>query len=215
MEKKEALPAWLYEALPYVYAVAGLMTMAVLRNLMAVFSGLALLSAGITVWTLRYRYRQSSFDSLAGFKEVDPFATSASQDELVQISWRNSIETGHPVIDSQHRRLFGMSNELIKAVLADKQQADIELMLDELLDHVAGHFQVEESILAEIGHPVLEEHRVLHHALLAQARKLMAGFQCAQVQLGELVGFMAYSLVMDHIMKDDQKFAGDVIPSKS
>ena len=60
MEKKNWLPDWLYEPLPYAYAIAGLITIIVLRNAMAVFSGLALISAGGTIWTMRRRYRQAA-----------------------------------------------------------------------------------------------------------------------------------------------------------
>jgi len=131
------------------------------------------------------------------------------------LSWRSSIETGHPVLDSQHRRLFGMCNELIKAVLADRPRQDIGLMLDELIDHVAGHFQIEEQILAEFKHPLLAEHRALHQSLLEKAHGLMALFEQGKVPVGEAVGFMAYTLVLEHTVKDDQRFAGDVIPRKT
>lgn len=51
-------PKWLYEVLPYIYVASGLATILVLRNAMAVFSGLMLISAGAVVWFMRLTNRR-------------------------------------------------------------------------------------------------------------------------------------------------------------
>lgn len=50
-------PKWLYEALPYVYAVAALVVIASLRNAIALASGALLLSAAALVAYMRIEYR--------------------------------------------------------------------------------------------------------------------------------------------------------------
>lgn len=50
-------PRWLYEALPYLYVVCGIASLATLDHLLSAFSGLMLVSAGIVVWKLRHAHR--------------------------------------------------------------------------------------------------------------------------------------------------------------
>ena len=50
-------PEWLYEALPYVYAVAGIATLANQGSLLSILSGGLLVSAGASIWWLRRSYR--------------------------------------------------------------------------------------------------------------------------------------------------------------
>jgi hypothetical protein len=50
-------PEWLYEALPYVYGVAGVATIANQGNMLSIVSGALLVSAGLSIWWLRRSYR--------------------------------------------------------------------------------------------------------------------------------------------------------------
>jgi len=213
--KKPYLPEKLYNALPYLYAIAGLVTMIVVRNWMAVFSGMALLLAAGNVWQLRYRYRLLAAKRTSSRTAVDAASPLPHPDHLIQIVWKSAIETGHPVIDAQHRRLFRMANEVINAVVADKDKAELIPQLEELIEHIESHFRTEESILSEIAHPLFEMHRALHRGLLTRAHALFQQFQHNQIPSGDFVGFIAYDLILNHIAKDDQRFAGDVMPRKT
>ncbi len=52
------LPNWLYEPLPYIYALVGIITAYNLDMLLGRISGLLLISAGVIVWHLRFQHRQ-------------------------------------------------------------------------------------------------------------------------------------------------------------
>lgn len=212
--KKLFLPAWLYNALPYLYAGAGLITIVAIRNGMALFAGGALLAAAFNVWQLRFRYRQLARRRPRTQKSTE-LDLLAHPDHLIQLNWKSSIETGHPVLDAQHRRLFGLANEAINAVLAERDKADLVLMLEALIEQVETHFRTEENVLAEIAHPLFETHRSLHRGLLAKAKELFSQFERDQIPGTDFIAFIAYELILNHIGKDDQRFAGDVIPRKS
>jgi hypothetical protein len=51
-------PEWLYEALPYLYVLAGIATIANLGNALSMFSGGLLISAGVFIWWMRRNSRQ-------------------------------------------------------------------------------------------------------------------------------------------------------------
>ena len=63
-------PDWLYEALPYVYVLAGIATITNLGNVLSMVSGGLLVSAGLFIWWMRRTYRRTqkrqSVDRRAG-----------------------------------------------------------------------------------------------------------------------------------------------------
>jgi hypothetical protein len=56
---KSYKPEWLYEALPYLYVLAGVVTITNLGNTLSLFSGGLLISAGVFIWWMRRSARQN------------------------------------------------------------------------------------------------------------------------------------------------------------
>jgi len=206
MNEPGRLPDFIYKALPYLYFGLGLITVFWAKNGMAVFSGITLMTAGGIVWTLRHQYRKAVQGS--GNKSGVPKKSIGEPgDGVVQIRWRKSFECGHAVIDAQHRQLFVLGNELINDSLTDKPKEDVQWLLENLLQHIIEHFTFEESILAGANHPVYETHKGLHAALLAKAEKLCDRFRKRELAVSELVGFIVYDVITDHLIKEDVRFS--------
>lgn len=191
-------PRWLYEALPYLYLGGGVFTLIGVRNWGAAISSLLLISAGGVVWKMRrdYRLRYSSDDG-GGVRLRE------GGNPLVEMVWRPAFEVGHELIDRQHRRLFAIGNELINAIILRKSKGDIELTLDDLVNDIADHFRTEEEVLLALGRGVPEPHLRTHQRLLAEIRALREKFRRGELQVGELVGFVAYDVIAQHIIKED------------
>lgn len=77
---------YFYEAIPYLYMVAGMLVAAVLPNLWGVFSGGVLILAGVMVLTMRRRYRKAERERLAARlarkRSEEAAAKRAAKDEL-------------------------------------------------------------------------------------------------------------------------------------
>ncbi len=196
------IPSRIYNALPYFYLCSGLVSVFALGDVMAILSGLILMSAGGVVWTLRHRYRRAFVQS-AGLIHVPLSVKGGRVRSLFEISWRKSFESGHPVIDGQHRRLFGLANEVINTVLAKQSQLTVEALLNELIEHITEHFCVEESILAKNKHPQFLEHQAHHALLLSRIKQLCDDYLAEKVDAGDIVGFLAHDVIADHILKED------------
>lgn len=52
------IPDWLYEPLPYIYALAGIASIIMLDAFVGKLSGVLLISAGVVIWHLRFTYRR-------------------------------------------------------------------------------------------------------------------------------------------------------------
>ena len=196
-------PDWLYNSLPYIYFGVGFLTMMLLRDLLGLVCGLVLMSAGAAVWTLRYRYRQAFYQSEGHISVPELSESGVPARALFQISWRNSFECGHPVIDGQHRRLFGLSNEVINAVLGKQVKGNVDSLMDELVGHITDHFCTQEAVLAKFKSPQLPSHKQQHQNLLRRAKELRERLQTGDPVAGELVSYIAYELITEHILKQD------------
>lgn len=52
------MPGWLYEPLPFLYALMGIIAIVQLEALVGKLSGVMLISAAVVVWNLRFTYRR-------------------------------------------------------------------------------------------------------------------------------------------------------------
>ena len=194
-------PDWLYEALPYLYAIAGIVTIVAFRSNAGSFSGGLLIAAGLSVWKMRRDYRRQVLAAQNQAPLVDDENAG-----LVRIAWRSSFNVGHAVIDMQHRQLFELGNEIINAVLSRRSHGEIELLMQELVADIENHFDSEERIMAEHDAPLSEPHKEIHRTLLQKVKSYQDRFHRMELSVGELVGFIAYDVVSQHIIKEDLKF---------
>lgn len=63
------------------------------------------------------------------------------------ITWDDSMTTGVPEIDAQHKELFEKMNEFAEALACGKGRAETGEMLDFLQFYAQWHFQREETCM--------------------------------------------------------------------
>lgn len=95
---------------------------------------------------------------------------------MLALSWGPRFETAITPIDSDHRKILGVFNDLVGAVQGGADGAAVETALARLVEHAKVHFRREETLLAAFGCPsgILDEHRLEHRALLAEIEALAA-----------------------------------------
>ena len=205
---KKLISVGLHRVLPFVYLGGGLVTLFAMDTAIGYASGLLLVAAGVVEWARRGPGNRPAQESGARPPAPTPaIDESEAGAKLMTIRWRKSYECGHPVIDDQHRELFDISNDLINSVLLRKPKTDIELVLQELVEHIRHHFSTEEAVLARTRYPLTDEHREIHHLLLARARNLEERYRAGLLAVGDLVAFISYEVISAHIITEDLKFA--------
>ena len=130
-----------------------------------------------------------------------------SAGSVLELVWRDNYDSGVAEIDDEHRELFRLANRAIARLFEvrpdhDALQADIQ----ELVDHVALHFEHEEAILEKIGYPGLKGHRRAHQYLLQRAQELQEAIGNGSATLGELVQYLGQEVVSRHILTADRQF---------
>ncbi|MEI6285339.1 MAG: diguanylate cyclase [Bacillota bacterium] len=125
---------------------------------------------------------------------------------FVRLIWHANNESGHKTIDRQHRKLFEVINELLSAVIEQREKTECYSLIDMLLLDVINHFNDEEEILAAADYPFIDEHRAAHEQLVNKLAELSEMFMNDRLTLGELFSFLAYDVVAQHLMLEDKKY---------
>ena len=81
--------------------------------------------------------------------------------------WTAECRMGFEEIDSQHRLLFAISNELLEISNPKSQEPEIKYLLRHLRDYVEKHFSFEEKFMEEKKFPGLSDHKEKHQKIVA------------------------------------------------
>lgn len=122
--------------------------------------------------------------------------------------WDSKLETGDERVDSQHRALFGMLNEVVDAVESGEGNAQVGNVLERLSEYVAVHFTEEQTLMESAGLPSedLSAHTAAHLELTRRTREFILQWRAQQVEATELADFLAEWLT-SHILEKDQALA--------
>jgi len=84
------------------------------------------------------------------------------------IIWETKYETGIGVIDTQHRQLVNLANELYGACLTkgDHVEDAFRVAMKRMVDYVRFHFDAENKLLAAINYPEATNHKKMHDTLV-------------------------------------------------
>ena len=126
--------------------------------------------------------------------------------ELVRLVWNEDFESGNAVIDSQHQSLFATVNQLLDLMSSRQSQQLTIPVLTDLLEHTGRHFLEEERILAELGYAELQQHAIEHGWLIRKGTDLLQKLKAETISIGEVVEFLSYEMVFQHMLQTDQKF---------
>ena len=89
-------------------------------------------------------------------------------DNTDMVVWDEKYATGIELIDSQHKELFSLTNELFRACMSDDETLKsvfIETM-GRMVEYVRCHFGAEQQILQRINYPDYQEHKKQHDKLI-------------------------------------------------
>lgn len=206
MRKKK--PVWMYELLPVIYGGAGMLTVVVLNNTMAYFAGLMLIAAAVTIGWMRASAR-------FGLAENGPVRRSGSGKGLMRLSLGAENETGHALIDGQHRDLCATANALLDHVLHGGTANDAEPLLKELHDDLKQHFVDEERVIVECTGGIDPAHCDSHRELIGKLERLIGNCQRGSAGIKDVVAFVAVDLVAEHFAKLDRPFFASVRKTKA
>jgi len=86
------------------------------------------------------------------------------------VVWDEKYATGIQLIDSQHKELISLTNELFQACLdGENTVKDVfKETMGRMVDYVRFHFGAEQELLQRVKYPDYQEHKKQHDTLVMQ-----------------------------------------------
>ncbi|MDH4226558.1 MAG: bacteriohemerythrin [Deltaproteobacteria bacterium] len=122
------------------------------------------------------------------------------------IEWSDTYSVKNPSIDTQHKKLIGIINELHDAIGEGKGRDIVGKVISELVKYTKTHFSDEEKLMAEKKYPWLDEHKKFHQDLTGQVVNFEREFKDGKVALSHEVRKFLRGWILEHIMKEDTKY---------
>lgn len=120
-------------------------------------------------------------------------------------AWDPALETGNELVDSQHKYLFSLLNELLAAAAPDSS-ASVADVLDRLTLYAATHFGEEERLMESSGFPAdsAEAHKREHRDLSQKTRQLVIDYRLGKVPSVIPVAEFLCGWLGHHIEQEDR-----------
>jgi hemerythrin-like metal-binding protein len=132
------------------------------------------------------------------------------------ITWGPELATGNKDIDSHHKQLFRLLNNLAAACTNGQETASFKESLDFFVSYSDRHMREEEALQRSVQYPGYEEHKKLHERLKETVADSIARFTASgsASELLEIINSVIIRDMVRHIEKEDSKIA-DYIREKN
>lgn len=117
---------------------------------------------------------------------------------------------GNEAVDSQHKKMFELINELYTALQEGQDENQVRKMIDRACQYAPTHFKAEEALLAKAGYPHLDEHKQVHKEYIRQVEQIRENSKTS-------VGDMAFELFvflkewwLNHITQMDCEYGPEL-----
>lgn len=122
------------------------------------------------------------------------------------IQWDDSLSVDVFEIDTQHKRLVKMINELNDAMRVGKSKDVLGKILTGLIGYVQVHFSTEEKYFAQFQYPEAADHKKEHHAFTEKVSDFARKFNKGELGLSiPLMDFLS-DWLGKHIKGTDKKY---------
>ena len=126
---------------------------------------------------------------------------------MAMIQWTQELSVGVESIDTDHKLLISMLNQLDDAITAGEAEDVVSSVLNALLDYTDYHFRREETLMLACGYPDAEAHMHTHERLRAQVVGIRDRFlrNPESIREREVLAFLKNWLTA-HIMGRDKLY---------
>ena len=121
------------------------------------------------------------------------------------IAWEKEYNTGIHEIDTQHRRLVDIINELFDARHSQSPQAVLNVISSQLIDYAEHHFVFEEALISRLNKPKLAEHMVVHQKFRDQITEILRQQSEEEYVVEDILMKFLQGWLTKHILIEDME----------
>lgn len=123
---------------------------------------------------------------------------------MEKMIWNPQFETGIPEIDTQHKRIVVLVNQMREAKL-NKDMDAVASVITEMVDYTISHFAFEEVLMEDSGYRFLRAHKRVHELFTQRIPEFQARFAAGEDITEELHNMLSHWLD-NHIRGEDQGY---------
>ena len=121
------------------------------------------------------------------------------------LQWNETLATGIPVIDEQHKQIVVMVNQLRDAIEAGDAEAAGQI-IPKMVDYTVFHFTFEEELMEMANYSFLPVHRHVHQLFTRRIPEFQKRYAAGEDVLVELHNMLVRWLA-NHIQNEDRDYA--------
>ncbi|MEI2770611.1 MAG: bacteriohemerythrin [Candidatus Competibacter sp.] len=122
------------------------------------------------------------------------------------VEWSNELSVGIEEIDSQHKILVNLLNEIHEAIQQGCTLEATRDIINRLDEYTRVHFAVEESLMRILHYPDYERHKEEHDQLAARLAGMREKLNDGKATLGFELAQLLKNWLTKHIMEVDQRY---------
>lgn len=127
---------------------------------------------------------------------------------MQHLAWHDGMSVGVESIDSDHKQLLALINEIAAAIEDNHTNDVIEEVFQRLEGYVVEHFAREEALMRACNYTGLEEHIQLHRGFTDKVPELKEKLLTADSgEVAAQIYLFLYDWLLSHIVGDDLQFA--------
>ena len=126
---------------------------------------------------------------------------------MAMINWDDKYKTGNSKIDTEHKKLIDLINQLSDAMQAGKGKEVCGKVLGELINYTRTHFAMEEQLMATHGYAKTSEHKAEHTKLVKDVLDFQSKFDAGSITLSVSLFTFLKDWLINHILKSDMALA--------
>ena len=123
------------------------------------------------------------------------------------LSWEDRFSVGIPLVDSQHKKLFEVTNELYDACRLNNNFAKMQFKqtVREAVAYVKYHFSAEEQIMKRTSYPEYPVHKKAHEDFVMEIIKNAEDFETGKKFVPHNFVRFLKDWILSHVALTDSK----------
>jgi len=122
-------------------------------------------------------------------------------------NWTDSYSVHVQRLDSEHRQLFSVVNQLYEAMKAGHGKDALRTVLNELVRYTEQHFRDEEALMRQAGYANLTGHVTQHRQFVTRVKGFCKEYESGAAAISVEVLEFLKGWLAEHIMGADQQYS--------
>jgi hemerythrin len=139
-----------------------------------------------------------------------------TNDNTDMVVWDEKYATGIELIDSQHKELFSLTNELFRACMSDNEtlKGVFTETMGRMVDYVRFHFGAEQVLLQRLKYPDYDGHKKQHDNLIRDILDAVNAYNKGEKFVANQFVRTMRDWILSHIALTDKQYVAFIAAQK-